>query len=633
MNEPSSRVGYAQALAAPDAGALVSRPLIPLDVHGAHGVEDGDRRHAHVAEDREPHVRDADRRQREDEHLDADGEHDVLVHDAHGLARYADGAGDVARLVVHEDDVRGLDGGVRAHGAHGDAHIGAGEHGGVVDAVAHEGEVAAGGVEDALHLLDLVAGQQLGVVFVQAEFCCDGARHLLAVAGEHNAAIDARGVQIADGLLGIVLHHIGDDDMAGIRAVDGDVQDGAGELAVMPIRAVGGHQLVVAHEHHVLIDGGLDSVAGFLGGLRDARLVDVAVVGLLDGDGDRMVGERFRVRRHGQHVIGVDAVLGVDGDHVEGAGCEGAGLVEHDGVDLRQRLEVVGALDEDAELGRPADAAEERQRHADDQGARAAHHEEGESAQDPIGPRLHAHQRRDDGDRQRREGDDGRVDACESRDEVLGVRLFLARVLHEFEDAAHGRGAEELGGADAQDARHVDAAGDDLRALLHVARHRFAGEGGGVELGGSIDDDAVDGNTLTGLDHDDVAYLHLVGIDLRQRPIALDVRVVGRDVHHGRDGFAALAHGIALEQLADLVEQHDGRALRHMRLGVGEEDHGERADGGDGHEEALVEGLAATDVAPRLEKHVVPGDEVGDEVEREARVQRAGLSEDAREYA
>ena len=70
-----------------------------------------------------------------------------------------------------------------------------------------------------------------------------------------------------------------------------------------------------------------------------------------------------------------------------------------------------------------------------------------------------------------------------------------------------------------------------------------------------------------------------------------------------------------------------------MRLGVGEEDHGERADGGDGHEEALVEGLAATDVAPRLEKYVVPGDEVGDEVEREARVQRAGLSEDAREYA
>ena len=134
-------------------------------------------------------------------------------------------------------------------------HIGAGEHGGVVDAVAHEGEVAAGGVEDALHLLDLVAGSSWAWYSSRPSFAATARATSSRSPVSITQAIDARGVQIADGLLGIVLHHIGDDDMTGIRAVDGDVQDGAGELAVMPVRAVGGHQLVVAHEHHVLIDG------------------------------------------------------------------------------------------------------------------------------------------------------------------------------------------------------------------------------------------------------------------------------------------------------------------------------------------------------------------------------------------
>ena len=250
-----------------------------------------------------------------------------------------------------------------------------------------------------------------------------------------------------------------------------------------------------------------------------------------------------------------------------------------------------------------------------------------------VSPGAHAKQRRDHGDGDGGEGDDGGVDAGKARDEVLGARLLLAGVFHELEDAAHGRRAEELGGADAQDAGHVDAAGDDLAAHLDVTRHGLAGKGGGVELRGAVDHDAVDRHALAGLDHDDVADLHLIRIDFDNRAVALDVGVIGGDIHHGGDGLAALAHGVALEQFAHLVEEHDGSALGHVRFGLGEEDHGECADGGDGHEEALVEGLATADVAPRLEQDVVSCDEVGDEVEREARVQRARLAEDAREHA
>ena len=61
---------------------------------------------------------------------------------------------------------------------HGDAHIGAGEYGRVVDAVAHKGEVAARGVEQLLDLADLVLGQQLRLDLVDAELACDCLGHL-----------------------------------------------------------------------------------------------------------------------------------------------------------------------------------------------------------------------------------------------------------------------------------------------------------------------------------------------------------------------------------------------------------------------------------------------------------------------
>ena len=72
-----------------------------------------------------------------------------------------------------------------------------------------------------------------------------------------------------------------------------------------------------------------------------------------------------------------------------------------------------------------------------------------------------------------------------------------------------------------------------------------------------------------------------------------------------------------MEQLAYLVEQHDGRAFGHVRVAVGEQHQRERADGGHAHEEVLVEHLA--DVLRRAQQHVVAGDEIGDEEQRELR--------------
>ena len=155
---------------------------------------------------------------------------------------------------------------------------------------------------------------------------------------------------------------------------------------------------------------------------------------------------------------------------------------------------------------------------------------------------------------------------------------------------------------------------------VHVARDGLAGERGGVELGGAVGDHAVDRHALAGLDHDRLAHGDLGGVQLHELAVLLDVGELGRNVHHGRYGGAALAHGVALEELAHLVEEHDRGALGHVGVGVGEEDHGKGAKRGHRHEERLVKGVAAPYVARRLEQGLVAGYEVGDEEEGKARV-------------
>ena len=170
-----------------------------------------------------------------------------------------------------------------------------------------------------------------------------------------------------------------------------------------------------------------------------------------------------------------------------------------------------------------------------------------------------------------------------------------------------------------EETRHVDAAADDIVSSFGRAGDRLSGKGGGIELCLALDDDAVDRHALTGLDHDHGGDGDVIGEDLLECAVGLlDVSVVGRDVHHGTDRLAALAHGVRLKQLADLVEQHDGGAFGHVRVGIGEEHHGKRADGRDGHEEALVEGLAAADVIECLLQYVVAGNQKRHEEQHKA---------------
>ena len=152
----------------------------------------------------------------------------------------------------------------------------------------------------------------------------------------------------------------------------------------------------------------------------------------------------------------------------------------------------------------------------------------------------------------------------------------------------------------------VDAAADDVVALAHVAGQALARQRRGVQRRAPFQHHAVQRHALAGLDHDDVAHGHLVGIDLLRLAVALQVGVVRPYLHQLGDGLPRAPHRVGLEQLAHLVKQHHEH-------GLGVFAGGERAHRGQRHEEVFVKHLPVGDVAHRLPQNVPADDGVGDE--------------------
>ena len=306
----------------------------------------------------------------------------------------------------------------------------------------------------------------------------------------------------------------------------------------------------------------------------------------------------------------------MDAGHFKGALRQGAGLIEHHNAGACQLFQIGRTLDEDAAGGSTADTAEEAQRDGDDQRARAADDKEGQSAVDPVakaGGLSHEqqHHRRQESQRQCAVADGGGVHPGKAGDKVFCPGFFHAGIFHQIKNFRDGRFTEFLGGAHFQQAGHVHAAADDLVPGVHVPGQAFAGQGGGVQGGTALHDDAVNGHPLAGLHHDDGAHLDLIRVYLLQLAVlALDVGVVRADIHQASNALAALAHSHALEQFADLVKDDNGAALHIVAQR-------KRAHGGNCHQKALVKGLTVLDALQRLAQHVPAHHKVGDAVERQ----------------
>ena len=133
-----------------------------LCVQHSHGVEHCQHHYTHIREDGGPHACKAQSTQNQAGKLDAKGKSNVLIYYAQTAAGNFYCFYKLLRLIIHQHDVCGLNCGVGAQCAHGDANVGAGDDGSIVDAVAHEAELAmaAEGDNEALQLFHLAVGQK-----------------------------------------------------------------------------------------------------------------------------------------------------------------------------------------------------------------------------------------------------------------------------------------------------------------------------------------------------------------------------------------------------------------------------------------------------------------------------------------
>ena len=281
----------------------------------------------------------------------------ALLDGGHGAPRQGDGGDDAAQVAADQGDVGGGDGDVGA-GADGDAEVGGGQGGGVVDAVADHRDHVPVGLEGG-DPGGLVGREDLGDDVVDADLSGDGVRGGGVVAG-HHPDLQAEGLQLGDGLGGVGLDGVGDGHQAGQGAVDGDVHRGAAGRR-RPAGLAGQR-------------GGVDPRAAMCAWLPTAMLVD-AIVALMpcpgwaaksvagckvrprvaggghDGLPDRVLASDLGGGHQGQQLVGV--VTGQRRDVLEGGSAvgDGAGLVQDDRCQLACGLQRLAVADQDAELG------------------------------------------------------------------------------------------------------------------------------------------------------------------------------------------------------------------------------------------------------------------------------------------
>ena len=159
--------------------------------------------------------------------------------------------------------------------------------------------------------------------------------------------------------------------MPGVLPIDGHMDDRSRAVAVDKIYAQLLHELMVACGDRYTVDLRENAPAADLFNVRDAAAVDLFSVRLLQALADGMGRGALGKRRVLEKFLLLQRAV-VDGADLKDALGQGAGLIKDDGPDLRECLQVIRALDENAFLARPADAREEAQRDTYHERARAA---------------------------------------------------------------------------------------------------------------------------------------------------------------------------------------------------------------------------------------------------------------------
>ena len=527
---------------------------------------------------RQPQPDEHARCQRNADDVIDEGPEQVLMDVAQRRAAEPDGGRNVQKRTFHQHHIRRVDGDVGAR-ADGNAGIGGGEGGCIVDAVADHGDrpVFLQLTDDGL----LAAGQHACHDVVDARELADGRRRARVVARQHDDA-DAHAAQLADGLRTLRLDGVRHGDEAEEPAVLRKQQRRLACLRervrllfhFLRQRQLRGHIPHAAAQQLRAQDRRLQTAAGDGGKILRGLRLDVGFLAALhDGRGQRMLA--FGLERDGglQQLLLRHAGSGNEIRDLRLAGGDGAGLVECDDARPARMLKARGRLEKDAVLRAHAAADHDGHRRGQTQRARAADDEHGDAARQREGefaPDEQPHDRRHDGDR-----DDRRDEhACDLVSRLGDRRLRRRRVGDHADDLAERGVLADACGLTAQEAGAVDRRGRHAVAGRLVDRDALTGQGGFVDGARAVQHDAVDRDALARADDEDITLFDLRGGDLHLFAVTDDGRRLRREGHEALERVGGLALGPCLEQLADGDERQDHGGgfkvefvhIRHGRL-------------------------------------------------------------------
>ena len=227
-----------------------------------------------------------------------------------------------------------------------------------------------------------------------------------------------------------------------------------------------------------------------------------------------------------QHHVGVLAGLRLDGTDRHPAGRDGAGLVQHDGVDTANGLEHLRSLDQHPELGAAAGADQDRCRRGQTQRTRAGDDQYRDRRGERGGHRVPGHQPAGHGDRGDHQ-DGGNEHRRHPISQALNGGLTALRVdNHPGHLGKLGVGTNPAG-AQQDSAVGIDRATQHSVTCRHIGRYRLSGHRRGVQCRGALDHGAVGGDTLTGAHHDHVADGQFAGGNPHLGAVAHDGGLLG----------------------------------------------------------------------------------------------------------
>ena len=264
-------------------------------------------------------------------------------------------------------------------------------------------------------------------------------------------------------------------------------------------------------------------------------------------DGTRKTGKALLIHDVGAHDIGNHGFTR----------CDGSRLVEHDRFDIMGDLERLGRLHQDA-----AGSSATRSNHNGSwrgkaERAGAADHEHGDGVRERrghIGGEHHPYEERHNRD----DDDDGDEHAGYLVRYLLDGGLGGSGLVDKADDARkRSVGADAVSPHDEPPGLVQGSARDGIAGVF-ADRHALSGDDRLVHHAAPFDDDAVNGDALTGLDFEQVANAdlldrHLLNAAIRCAPRSL----LRRQVHELGDGIGGLALRPRLEVLAKRDERQD----------------------------------------------------------------------------